>query len=186
MIVAAADDDRSEVWLIMDIQRLRRVRVWLLIFMAGLIISGLTAVPLQWEIDQIKHIIDSMPWLHDVAPGLFDWLLYVHTGLTATNQTYSFIVVGTDWLAFAHLVTAIAFIGPLRDPIRNVWVIQFGLIACVLVIPAALIFGSLRGLPFLWQLLDCSFGIIGIIPLFLAYQLIKPYAAQLVITGQRQ
>ncbi len=142
--------------------------------MAGLIISGLTAIPIQWEIDQIKNVIESAPWLHDIAPGLVDWLLYVHAGLTATYQTYAFIIVGTDWLAFAHIVIAIVFIGPLRDPIRNVWVIEFGMIACVLVIPAALIFGPLRSLPFLWQLLDCSFGIIGIIPLLLAYRLVRP------------
>jgi hypothetical protein len=154
-------------------KQLRHVRFWLLIFMAGLIISGLTAIPIQWEIDQIKHVIDNTPWLHGIAPGLIDWLIYVHAGLTTTYQTYSFIVVGTDWLAFAHIVIAIAFIGPLRDPVRNVWVIQFGMIACLLVIPAALIFGTLRGLPFLWQLLDCSFGVIGIIPLLLAYRLVR-------------
>ncbi len=154
-------------------RRLRQVRFWLLIFMAGLIVSGLTALPIQWEVDQIKRLIDNTPRLHDIAPGLIDWLIYVHAGLTATYQTYSFIVVGTDWLAFAHIVIAIAFIGPVRDPVRNVWVIEFGLIACALVIPAALIFGSLRSLPFLWQLLDCSFGIIGIIPLFLAYRLVR-------------
>ncbi len=158
----------------MPTRQLKQVRFWLLIFMAGLIASGLTAIPIQWEIDQIKSVIDNTPWLHDVAPGLIDWLLYVHTGLTATYQTYSFIVVGTDWLAFAHIVIAVAFIGPLRDPIRNVWVIEFGMIACGLVIPAALIFGSLRGLPFLWQLLDCSFGVIGIMPLLLAYRLVRP------------
>lgn len=169
----------------MPAKLLKRVRFWLLIFMAGLIISGLTAIPIQWEIDQIKNVIDHTPWLHDIAPELVDWLIYVHTGLTATYQTYSFIVVGTDWLAFAHIVIAIAFIGPLRDPIRNVWVIEFGMIACALVIPAALIFGSLRGLPFFWLLLDCSFGVIGIIPLLLAYRLVKPYVAQAVVFSDR-
>ena len=159
--------------LTMPARQLKRVRFWLLIFMVGLIVSGLTAIPIQWEIDQIKYVIDGAPWLRDIAPGLIDWLLYVHTGLTTTYQTYSFIVVGTDWLAFAHIVIAIAFIGPLRDPIRNVWVIEFGMIACALVIPAALIFGSLRGLPFLWQLLDCSFGLIGLIPLLLAYSWVR-------------
>jgi len=158
----------------MPARQLKQVRLWLILFMSGLIISGLTALPIQWEIDQIKHVIDNAPWLHDLAPGLIDWLLYVHTGLTATYQTYSFIVVGTDWLAFAHIVIAIAFIGPLCDPVRNVWVIQFGMIACVLVIPAALIFDALRGLPFFWGLIDCSFGVIGIIPLLFAYRLVRP------------
>ena len=158
----------------MPARQLRQVRFWLLIFIAGLIISGLTAIPIQWEIDQIKRVIDTTPWLHDIAPGLVDWLIHVHTGLSAMYQTYSFIAVGTDWLAFAHIIISIAFIGPLRDPVRNVWVIQFGMIACVLVIPAALIFDALRGLPFLWGLIDCSFGVISIIPLLFAYRLVRP------------
>ena len=160
----------------MPAKQLKQVRFWLLIFMTGLIVSGLTAIPLQWEIEQIKHVIDNALWLHDLAPGLVDWLLFVHTGLTATLRAYPFITVGTDWLAFAHIVIAIAFIGPLRDPVRNVWVIEFGMIACLLVIPAALIFDLLRGLPFLWLLLDCSFGVIGIIPLLLAYRFVRPAA----------
>jgi hypothetical protein len=77
---------------------------------------------------------------------------------------------GTDWLAFAHIVIAIAFVGPLRDPVRNIWVVEFGLIACALVIPAALIFGPLRGIPFFWQLIDCSFGVGGFIPLWVTRQ----------------
>ena len=60
---------------------------------------------------------------------------------------------------------AILFIGPLRDPIRNKWVIEFGMIACLLIIPYAFIAGYFRGIPFLWTLIDCSFGIIGLIPL---------------------
>lgn len=162
--------------MIMPARQLKQVRFWLLIFMSGLIISGLTAIPIQWEINQIKNFIDNAAWLRDVVPGLVDWLIYVHTGLTAMYQAYPFIAVGTDWLAFAHIVIALVFIGPLRDPIRNVWVIQFGMLACVLVIPAALTLGALRGMPFLWQLLDCSFGVIGIIPLLLAYRLVRPSA----------
>ena len=33
------------------------------------------------------------------------------------------------------LVIAIVFIGPLRDPVKNVWVVEFGMIACALVVP---------------------------------------------------
>jgi hypothetical protein len=80
---------------------------------------------------------------------------------------------GTDWLAFAHIVIAVAFIGPLRDPVRNIWVIEFGMIACALVIPLALIFGPLRGIPFFWRLIDCSFGIIGFVPLWLVRREIR-------------
>ncbi|MGC2162938.1 MAG: hypothetical protein WA634_13565 [Silvibacterium sp.] len=79
---------------------------------------------------------------------------------------------GTDWLAFAHLAIAIAFIGPYIDPVRNKWVITFGLIACGGVIPLALIAGHIRGIPLAWRLIDCSFGVFGSIPLLLCRRLI--------------
>ena len=68
---------------------------------------------------------------------------------------------GYDWLAFAHFVLAILFIGPYRDPVRNIWVIQFGMIACALVIPFAFIAGFYRGIPVGWSVIDCMFGVIG-------------------------
>jgi hypothetical protein len=39
-------------------------------------------------------------------------------------------------------------------------------IAFVLVTPYVLVFGSLRGIPFWWRLIDCSFGVFGFIPLW--------------------
>jgi hypothetical protein len=78
-----------------------------------------------------------------------------------------------DWLAFSHLVIAVAFIGLYREPVRNKWIVYFGMIACVGVIPLALICGAVRGIPFYWQLIDCSFGIFGFIPLYLLHVLVK-------------
>ena len=43
---------------------------------------------------------------------------------------------------------------------------EFGLIACVSVTPLALVCGPIRGIPFYHQLLDCSFGFLGFIPLW--------------------
>jgi hypothetical protein len=59
------------------------------------------------------------------APGLVEWVDHIRDSLIATNDAYPFLAYGTDWLAFAHLVIAIAFVGPLRDAIRNVWVVQW-------------------------------------------------------------
>ena len=56
----------------------------------------------------------------------------------------------------------------MRDPVRNRWVIDFGIIACLLIIPYALVFGGIRGIPVWWRLIDCSFGLFGLIPLWLA------------------
>ena len=38
----------------------------------------------------------------------------------------------------------------------------------VLVVPLALICGPIRGIPFYWRLIDCSFGVLGIVPLWIA------------------
>jgi hypothetical protein len=112
----------------------------------------------------------------DPTSGLGRWFHKIHTALVATNANYPFLAYGTDWLAFAHFVIAILFIGPLRDPIKNIWVIEFGMIACVLVIPFALVMGGFRQIPFGWRLIDCSFGIFGIIPLWLCRKYIHQLA----------
>jgi len=103
-----------------------------------------------------------------VWPSLADWISFIHQGLTESYKKYPFIAYGTDWLAFAHIVIAIAFWGPLKDPVKNIWVVEFGMIACILVIPLALIWGPIRGIPLFWRLIDCSFGVIGIIPLWMS------------------
>ncbi|MGA3049221.1 MAG: hypothetical protein ABSD67_21500 [Terracidiphilus sp.] len=150
------------------IDHLRRIRFWLAVFIAGLVVSGITAFPLQTELDWLDSILhaDSLRPFAE-STGLLMWIVRVNEGLTATNAKYPFLAYGTDWLAFAHLVIAIAFIGPFIDPVRNKWVIAFGLIACAGVIPLALIAGEVRGIPLPWRLIDCSFGIFGCIPLLL-------------------
>jgi hypothetical protein len=155
-------------------RHLTRIRILLVIVMAGLIVSGLTAIPLQWEVDLLKRLfVDDPSSIAHAIPGLPEWIAFVHRGLTETFRDFPFLAYGTDWLAFAHVVIAVAFIGPIRDPVRNVWVIEFGMIACLLLIPMALIFGPLRGIPFGWSLIDMSFGAIGLIPLWLARRSVR-------------
>jgi len=146
---------------------LQRIRFWLGVFIVGLVLSGVTAFPLTWELGLLVR------WFGQGEGALASWLHTVHTGLVETDQKYPFLAYGTDWLAFAHLVIAVAFIGPWRDPVRNIWVIEFGLIACALVLPLALIAGPLRGIPFGWRLVDCAFGVLGAIPLWLIRREIK-------------
>jgi hypothetical protein len=158
----------------MDSQVLkRRVRYILGFFIFGLVLSGLTAIPIRWEIGVLQRLIGEGTFMEKVYPPMAHWISFVHRGLMDIPKDSSFIYYGMDWLAFGHIVIAIAFLGALRDPVRNVWVIEFGMIACVLVIPVALIAGHIRGIPFFWQLIDCSFGIVGIIPLWLCRRYIK-------------
>ena len=72
----------------------------------------------------------------------------------------------TGWQAFAHVAIATAFIGPLRDPIRNRWVVEFGMLVCALLIPWTLLMAVVRHIPWFWQLMDMSFGVFGILPLW--------------------
>jgi hypothetical protein len=153
---------------------LKRIRLILLLFIVGLVISGATAIPLETELKLLAQIAGADGNAEHV--GFAAWLLKVRDALIETNAKYPFIAYGTDWLAFAHFVIAIAFIGPWRDPVKNVWVVEFGMIACVLVVPFALAMGSVRGIPFGWRLIDCSFGVFGIIPLWLCRRLIKQLA----------
>jgi hypothetical protein len=148
-----------------------RVKVWVCIFMAGLVFSGLTAFPLETEIRAFAKFIHADA--NAATSGFAGWIVRVRDGLIDTNAKYPFLAYGTDWLAFAHLVIAVAFIGVLRDPVRNVWVVEFGMIACAMVIPLALIAGPIRDIPFGWRLIDCSFGIFGIVPLWFCRREIK-------------
>ena len=145
---------------------LHRARIWLVIFVCGLVVSGVTAFPLQSELGGLVSILHMRP-VHAIAEstGLLAWIERVNEGVCVMNASYPFLAYGTDWLAFAHLVIAILFIGPYIDPVRNKWVITFGLIACGAVVPLALIAGQYREIPIGWRLLDCSFGVFGSVPL---------------------
>jgi len=146
----------------MEYSDLRKVRCWLLILMAGLAVSGATAIPL---IPELSLIYRALHHIGIISGALHDWLQLVYAGLLETRQRYPFFQYGTDWLAFGHFAIAIAFVGAFRDPVKNIWVIQFGMIGCVLVIPYALLFGAIRQIPWWWRLIDCSFGVCGIVPL---------------------
>ena len=140
----------------------RRIRNLLLIFIVGLVFSGITAFPLEGELDLARRLLAYT----QLDSALTTWINYAYEGVRETNSRYPFIAYGTDWLAFAHLLIAVLFIGPLRDPARNVWVIEFGMIACLGIFPLALIAGEIRGIPFFWRLFDCLFGVVGGLILF--------------------
>jgi hypothetical protein len=143
----------------------QRIRIWLAAFIICLVLSGATAFPLVHEV----RWVDGM----DLPGFVGDWISRVREGLDATDAKYPFILYGTDWLAFAHLVIAVAFYGVWRDPVRNIWVVEFGMIACIGVIPLAAIFIPIRGLPLWWMPVDMAFGVFGIIPLLILRRMIK-------------
>ena len=157
---------------------LQRIRLLLSIFMLGLVASGLTAIPLQWEVGLLELWVGKSALIAQAIPNLMSWISLVNEGVRNGYGRYPFLAYGTDWLAFGHVAIAIAFLGPLRDPIRNLWVIEFGMIACVLVLPWALLFGPMRGIPPGWIVIDMSFGVVGFIPLWIARRSILEHAGE--------
>jgi hypothetical protein len=143
---------------------LRRIRALTALIIAGLVISGATAIPLETELNLLAR------WTGPSSGALGEWIARVQASLQETNAKHPFMAYGTDWLAFGHFVIAIAFIGAWRDPVRNRWLFDFGLIASALVVPYALGFGAWRGIPIWWRLIDCSFGVVCAVPLWLCRQ----------------
>jgi hypothetical protein len=136
----------------------KAIRRCLLVFMIVLALSGITAIPIESELSMATKFFSD-------ESSIGNWLNRILDAVKETDEKFPYLFYGYDWLAFAHVVIAIAFVGPYRDPVKNKWVIEFGAICCFLIIPFALIAGYLRGIPFWWRLVDCSFGIVGLIPL---------------------
>ncbi len=148
-------------------QLLQRIKVMTWVFIAGLIISGATAIPLRTELDWLVKVTNAEALsVSSNPPAWVAWLVKVQSALNVTGETFPFLFYGTDWLAFGHFAIAVAFVGALIDPVRNRWLFTFGMISCALVIPYAFVFGAVRGIPIWWRLVDCSFGVFGFVPLW--------------------
>lgn len=146
---------------------LRRIRLWTWLFIIGLVFSGLTAIPIQAQFDLAARWLGSDFGAGGLVPEFVaKWLAHAYVGVSVTSRNAPFVWYGTDWLAFGHVVIAIAFIGAVREPVRNRWLYDFGLLACAAVIPWALCFGAVRGIPLWWRMVDCSFGVLGAMPLW--------------------
>lgn len=139
----------------------KQIKNLIILFIVGLVISGITAFPIESELAIVNANTSSLPDYFQ------NWINEVYLAVKSTNENYPYLSYGTDWLAFAHIVIAVAFIGPLKDPLKNIWVIQFGMIACIMVFPLAFIAGAIRRIPLYWQLIDCSFGVLGFALLYL-------------------
>lgn len=146
----------------------------------GLVVAGLTAFPLVTETRWLDGVVDHASWV----PGfVVRWIDHLTVGIRETGVRYPFLAYGTDWLAYAHLMIAVLFVGAVVDPVRNVWVVWFGLIACASIIPLALIAGPVRHIPFWWTCIDMSFGVVGAVPILFALAGIRTLVAARTATA---
>ena len=145
-----------------------KFRIAMLLFIIGLVLSGVTAFPLLVELRILSK------WMSEIGPsGLGLWISTILEGLETTYASYPWVAYGTDWLAFGHLVIAMFFIHPLIHPRASRPNIIAGMVACISIFPLAMICGPIRGIPFYWRLIDCSFGVIGLIPLIYCLYLLR-------------
>lgn len=143
---------------------INRIKIYIWLIIIGLFLSGITAFPLETE---LAWLVNHQPTQNSAMAA---WLTKIYSAVKNANQSYPFLSYGTDWLAFAHIMLAVLFVGPLINPVKNIWVVQFGIIAAIAIFPLAFIAGSIRGIPFFWRLVDCSFGIVTLLVLLPCYK----------------
>ena len=142
-------------------------RIWLVLFSVALIASGTTAIFARQGLRLLAPLFAHGSLLDGLWPSMALWLSLVHAAVEETYTRYPFLAYGYDWLAFGHFIISIPFLMAIRDPLRHAWVITYGISACLAVLPFAILFGALRGIPLFWRGVDTLFGIGGLIVLLI-------------------
>ena len=149
---------------------MKRAKIMLGIIVFGLLVSGITVWPAVPELKAAVSIVRG-----DATPEgtLHGFVVQAIEGLESMQADYPFMLYAHDWLAFAHIMLAILFAGAIRDPVRNVWIVQCGLIMCALVPVLAGICIPLRGIPGIWFWFDFAFAPAAALPLWIALKDIR-------------
>jgi hypothetical protein len=146
---------------------LTHTRIWLILFSTALIASGLTAIFAREGLRLLSPLFSQESVLWTLWPSMSEWLSLVYQAVDEMYGKYPFLAYGYDWLAFGHFIISIPFLMAIRDPIRHSWVITYGISACLAVLPFAIVFGAIRGIPLFWRGVDTLFGIGGLIVLLI-------------------
>jgi hypothetical protein len=152
---------------------LKWIRIYLIVFALGLLFALHTVVVVQPETGLFVRYLGHGTFMDSVLPFVSDWVEHLHLAISDTYQKYPVIAYCMDWLSFACIVFLIFIYGAIRDPVRNVWIIQSFMTACVLAFLLPFVVGPFREIPIFWRLIDCSFGFFGFLWLWLPYRWIK-------------
>ena len=146
---------------------MRRAKWMIAIVALGLLVSGVTVWPAVPELELAQEIAWGGERGEGDIAGFVDEAI---EGLQSTEEQYPFLLYAHDWLAFAHIVLALLFAGAIRDPVRNKWIVQCGLVMCVLIPVLAGVGIPVRGLPWQWFFIDTAFGVVAGVLLGVAYR----------------
>jgi hypothetical protein len=155
----------------------------LAIVAVGLLVSGVTVWP---ALAELRLAVKLLGGSGEPSGALHAFILRTIEALEYVQAHHPFLLYAHDWLAFAHIILAILFAGAIRDPVRNVWVVQCGLIACVLVPVLAAICIPIRGLPWWWFCIDAAFAPAAGLPLWIALRDIRRAEAASQDTGDAE
>jgi len=129
----------------------------------GLFVSGVTIWPWEFELELALSLCTTLG-----MPELLTTLLEsILADMRMLRDSGSFVLYIADWLAYAHLVLAALFLMALKDPVRNILVVRFGLLCCATVPILALVCIPMRGIPLFWIAVDSSFALAAL-PLWVA------------------
>lgn len=152
---------------------LRKIRFILILFFLGILFGLHTVVFVEIETAFFVKHLGRDTLTGEKLPMVSAWIEQLHYDITESYKAYPVMAYCMDWLSYACVVFALFIIGAINDPVRNIWIIQVYMIACILAALLPFAAGPLRGIPVFWRCIDCSFGIIGFILLFYAYRLTR-------------
>jgi hypothetical protein len=144
-----------------------RIKAAIVITIIGLLLNGISALPLRTELKILLSYSNLLPQF------ALDWWNQVNQGVLETSEKYNFMRYGFDWLAFAHAMIALVFLGPLRDPIKNQWVIKWGMIVAALSIVMAFGWERMRDIPVWWSFVDGGISYFAFVVLWLCNRWIE-------------
>lgn len=152
---------------------LRVIRVCLVLFFLGILFGLHTVVFVEVETALFAKFLGRGTWMAQTLPVVSTWIDTLYVSITESYRAYPVMAYCMDWLSYACIVFALFIVGAIRDPVRNVWIIQVYLAGCVLASLLPWVVGPMRGVPVFWRVLDGSFGVMGFMILFVAYRLTR-------------
>ncbi|MCF7955562.1 MAG: hypothetical protein K9M75_07160 [Phycisphaerae bacterium] len=163
---------------------LKKIRRYLIIFFLGILFSLHTVLFVEVETAFLVKHLGHGTSMEQKLPFVSAWIENLYTSVKETYTNYPVIAYCMDWLSYACVVFAIFMIGAIKDPVKNIWIIQTYMLACLLAAALPFIAGPFREIPIFWRCLDGSFGLIGFFVLLMPYKLTKSLSSSqtLIIT----
>jgi hypothetical protein len=156
---------------------LKKIRIYLILFLLAFLFSLHTVVFIETDAELLAKYVGHDTFMEELCPSISAWIEHLNLAVSETYSSYPFFAYCMDYLVYASVVLAIFLLGAIKDPVKNVWVVQVFMVACCLAFILPFIVGPLRDIPVFWRCIDSSCGLIGLLFFLLAYRLIRKLEA---------